>query len=278
MTVRAAGATAAQSLPPLALSSSGSGSPSDKFPADSVASPRLEEALSKKIDMSHLTNRMGKVNVLVLHCDGTHEYGLSQGRDELLAAARSEQKHYDDFLASPRVQEDVTAALDLATSISFRDPTKVPKVPLSPTSPHQRTRAPNLARTTTGSSVRTSRRPTHHPIAASRDIRRISSQQNMVQSQAVMSRLGAVLMSFVCPPPMAVSDIAHDVTTAVQKIAAIVTVHKCTIIMPPGADSLLSSFTEKLRASLSEADVSFHCFCFACILLSCARIGARSAN
>lgn len=263
MTVRAAGATAAQSLPPLALSSSRGGSPSDRFSTESVPSPRLEEALSKKIDMSHLTNRMGKVNVLVLHCDGTHEYGLSQGRDELLAAARSEQKHYDDFLASPRVQEDVTAALDLATSISFGDATKVPQAPLSPTSPHQSARPPNLARSMTGSSsVRTSRRPTHHPIAASRDIRRISSQQNMVQSQAVMSRLGAVLMSFVCPPPMAVSDIAHDVTTSVQKIAAIVTVHKCTIIMPPGADSLLSSFTEKLRASLSEAEVSccFHCF------------------
>jgi len=253
LTVRAPGATVAMinGLAPRI----DDGDVEEQSPSDSsttalspLSSPKLEEVLNKKIDMKHLASRMEKVNVLVLRCDGTYEYGLSQGRDDLLAAARSEEEHFKAYLASPVVKDvhkaDREAARNVVHNAESNEFDDSPPV-LSPSA---------FSRTRSGSVTRT-RRPTHHPTTTFRDIRKLFSHASMVQSQSVMSRLGAVLMSFICPAAMSSDDIADHVTMTSQKIAAIVTVHKCTIIMPPGADSLLSSFTEKLKASLAEADV-----------------------
>ena len=229
-----------------------------------VRSPKLEAALTKRIDGSRLSSR--KVNVLVLNSDGTHSYGLNQTRDDLLAAARCDVGHFEEFYeqhwngehASPGAEPlrrgtggGGGGVVSSRNYFGFGSP----GLPTPPPLRRALTR---------------SRRPGHHPTAAPRDIRKIMSDVTGVQSQSFMSRLGAVLLTFACPSygtTRVAAPNSFEVLTTTQKIAAVVTVHRCTIIMPDGADSLLTSFTTKLRQSSDDADVSFLTFPRACLRL-----------
>ncbi len=120
---------------------------------------------------------------------------------------------------------------------------------------HPRFRSPNLLSPNPQPPTLGLRRISNHPVTSTRDIRKLLSNVSGLQSQSIMSRLGAVLLSFVCPTVMSMDTLDSDLMTTTQKIGAIITMDQCTIIMPEGADSVISSFTEKFRIALAGTEV-----------------------